>query len=107
MSITRSRVVPQASAKRISRSVWRTSDISSSYMFWRRKSLASVAVVGRVGVDVAEVVGERPDVVVVVLGPAGEVVALEHAVGPGLGERGVLGLTPLDRVLERLGSPAC
>ena len=46
MSITRSWVVPHASAKRISRSVWRTSEISSSYMFWRRKSLASVALSG-------------------------------------------------------------
>ena len=42
-SCTRSRVVPHASAKRISRSVWRTSLSSSSYMFWSRKSLASVA----------------------------------------------------------------
>ena len=57
-------------------------------------------VVGRVGVDVAEVVGERADVVVVVLGPAGEVVALQLAVGPGLAERGVLGLAALDGVLE-------
>ena len=39
----RSSVVPHASAKRISKSVWRTSLSSSSYMFWRRKSLASVA----------------------------------------------------------------
>src|SRR5690606_22113986 len=54
-----------------------------------------------VGVDIAEVVGERADVVVVVLGPPGEVVALELAVGPGLRERGVLGLAPLDRLLER------
>ena len=58
-------------------------------------------VVGRVGVDVAEVVGERADVVVVVLGPAGEVLALQLAVRPGQAERGVLRLAALDRVLER------
>ena len=38
----RARVVPQASAKRISRSVWRPPPISSSYMLDSRKSLASV-----------------------------------------------------------------
>ncbi|MEZ5219570.1 MAG: hypothetical protein R2715_23975 [Ilumatobacteraceae bacterium] len=46
MSMTRSRVVPHASAKRINKSVWRTSDNSSSYMFWSKKSLASVALAG-------------------------------------------------------------
>jgi hypothetical protein len=57
--------------------------------------------VGGVGVDVAEVVGERADVVVVVLRPAGEVVALELAVRPRRGERRVLRLAALDRLLER------
>src|SRR5690606_35134960 len=54
-----------------------------------------------VGVDVGQVVGEGTDVVVVVLGPAGEVVALQLAARPRGRERRVLGLAALDRALQR------
>src|SRR5690606_4577640 len=58
------------------------------------------AVVRRAGVDEGEVVGERPDVVVVVLRPPREVVALELALGPRAAEGRVLRLAPLHRLLE-------
>src|SRR5690606_8760705 len=58
------------------------------------------AVVRRAGVDEGQVVGERADVVVVVLRPAGEVVPLQLALGPRAAEGRVLRLAPLHRLLE-------
>ncbi|MNT15140.1 hypothetical protein D3C72_1501800 [compost metagenome] len=57
--------------------------------------------IGRAGVQVAQVVGERAHVVVVVLGPAGQMLAAELALGPGNGKGRCVGALALDRVFQR------
>ena len=57
--------------------------------------------VGRAGVQVTQVVGERADVVVVVLGPARQVLAAELAFGPGDRKRRGVGALALDCVFQR------
>jgi hypothetical protein len=56
--------------------------------------------VGHARVDAREVVGERADVVVVVLRPAGEMRAAELAARPSHAERRLVGALALDRVFE-------
>jgi hypothetical protein len=58
--------------------------------------------VGRAGVQVTEVVGERADIVVVILGPAGEVRAAELAARPRNAERRLVGALALDGFFKRL-----
>jgi hypothetical protein len=51
-------------------------------------------------IDVAEIVGEGADIVVVILGPSGEVLAGQLARGPGDAERRFVGALALDRVFQ-------
>jgi hypothetical protein len=57
--------------------------------------------VRRAGIQVAQVVGERTDVVVVVFGPALQMLAGELAFSPGNGKGRSVGAFALDRVFQR------
>src|SRR5205085_2725193 len=66
----------------------------------QQEVLRILELVGHARVDVAEVVGERPDVVVMVLRPAGEVIARELAARPRDAERRLGGGAAFDGVFE-------
>ena len=55
----------------------------------------------RAGIQIPQVIGERPDVVVVVLGPTRQVLAAQLASRPGNAERGVVGALAYDGGFQR------
>src|SRR6185369_12295369 len=67
----------------------------------QQEVLRVLVLVGHARVDQGEVIGERPDVVVMVLGPARQVLARELAARPGDTERRLGGGATLDSVFQR------
>ncbi|MGY4425721.1 hypothetical protein ACVWY2_008170 [Bradyrhizobium sp. JR6.1] len=96
----RAAVVPQASAKADQQiGVTIAPDLLLIHI-GEQEVLCFLILLRHPRIDVAEVVGERTDIVVVVLGPAREMRAAELAARPGDAERRLVGALSLDGIFE-------